>query len=157
MQLHTGNDSAHFSKGQANPIKWCIDRWYYQRPFLTHLDVKHSDKVGPLRVVFDQTAHSAASLHPAAAPVWAVDLDHRWAQCLNTQGTRLTQSILPAICSKTTSTVRNKIKFSLAVYLKIKLHQCLVYAKADILTHSDTLTHSNIFNTAHWYKKKAKT
>lgn len=44
------------------------------------LDVKHSDEVGPLRVVFDQTGHSTAPLHPAAVPVCAVHLDHRRTQ-----------------------------------------------------------------------------
>lgn len=44
------------------------------------LDVKHSDEVGPLWVVFDQAGHSTAPLYPAAAPVCAVDLDHRRTQ-----------------------------------------------------------------------------
>lgn len=44
------------------------------------LDVKHSDEVGPLWVVFDQTGDSTASLHPAAAPLGHVDLDHRRTQ-----------------------------------------------------------------------------
>lgn len=57
-------------------------------PRLTHLDVKHSDEVGPLRVVFDQTSDSTASLHPAAAPVGGVHLDHRRAQRLRAERTR---------------------------------------------------------------------
>lgn len=52
-------------------------------PGLTHLDVEHSDEVGPLWVVFDQTGHSTAPLQPAAAPVCSVHLDHRWTQSLN--------------------------------------------------------------------------
>lgn len=44
------------------------------------LDVKHSDEVRPLWVVFNQTGHSTASLHPAAAPLGPVHLDHRRTQ-----------------------------------------------------------------------------
>lgn len=44
------------------------------------LDVEHSDVVGSLRVVFHQTGDSAAFLHPAAAPVCTVNLNHRRAQ-----------------------------------------------------------------------------
>ena len=53
----------------------------------THPDVKDPDEVGPLRVVFDQTGDSTAPLHPAAAPVCAVHLDHRRAQSLDAQRT----------------------------------------------------------------------
>lgn len=48
----------------------------------THLDVEHSDEVRPLGVVFDQTGHSTASLHPSAAAICRIDLDHRRAQTL---------------------------------------------------------------------------
>lgn len=44
------------------------------------LDVEHSDEVRPLGVVFDQTGHSTASLHPSAAAICRIDLDHRRAQ-----------------------------------------------------------------------------
>lgn len=44
------------------------------------LDVEHSDEVGPLGVVFDQTGHSAAPLQPRAAAIRRIDLDHGRAQ-----------------------------------------------------------------------------
>lgn len=40
------------------------------------LDVKHFDKVGSLRVVFDQAGHSTAPLHPVIAPVSPIHLYH---------------------------------------------------------------------------------
>ncbi len=47
-----------------------------------HLDIKDTDKIRPLRVVFRQTGHTTAPLDPGQAPVRPVHLDHCWAQCL---------------------------------------------------------------------------
>lgn len=52
----------------------------------TDLNVKHSDEVGPLRVVLDQTGHAAASLVPAAVPVRREHLDHCRGQRLRRHG-----------------------------------------------------------------------
>lgn len=52
----------------------------------TDLDVKHSDEVGPLGVVFDQTGHAAAFLVPAAVPVCCEHLDHCRGQRLRRHG-----------------------------------------------------------------------
>lgn len=43
---------------------------------LSFLDVEHSDEVGPLGVVFDQTGHSTTPLQPRAAAIRRIDLDH---------------------------------------------------------------------------------
>lgn len=72
------------------PLKCFMQGFRAVQDGVTHLDVEHPDKVGPLWVVFDQTGHSAAPLHPAAAPVCAVDLDHRRAQSLHTHRTDVT-------------------------------------------------------------------
>lgn len=42
----------------------------------TYPDVKDPDKVGSLRVVFDQTGYTAAFLVPAGVPVCCEHLDH---------------------------------------------------------------------------------
>lgn len=44
------------------------------------LDIKDTDKIRPLRVVFHQTGHPTAPLEPGRAPVCPVHLDHRRAQ-----------------------------------------------------------------------------
>lgn len=42
----------------------------------TYPDVKYSDEIGSLGVVFDQTGHATAFLAPAGVPVCCEHLDH---------------------------------------------------------------------------------
>lgn len=85
---------------------------------LTHLDVKHSDEVWPLWVVFDQAGHSTASLHPAAAPLGRIHLDDCRTQSLNTQRTETWGVIIKSI-----QWVKNYKNQRAAVNTDIKTHQ----------------------------------
>lgn len=58
---------------------------------LTYFHIKHPDKVRSLKVVFHQTGHPTALLHPGRVSVDSIDLHHCWRQALQTQKTKLKQ------------------------------------------------------------------
>lgn len=71
----TGIACKHDEVGSGAADREVVVQFLFKHGF-PFLDIKHSDEVGPLRVVFDQTGHSTAPLHPVAAPVCTVYLDH---------------------------------------------------------------------------------